>query len=59
MPLHDAAVANGEAGYSDPETGLFVQTSATLKKRGFCCGNGCRHCPYHNDDFVYPGKPLE
>ena len=16
-------------------------------KRGYCCGNGCRHCPYH------------
>ena len=19
---------------------------AYLKKRGYCCGNGCRHCPY-------------
>lgn len=28
------------------ENGLYVFTSYYLKKRGFCCGNGCRHCPY-------------
>lgn len=26
--------------------GLMVLTAAYLKKRGFCCKNGCRHCPY-------------
>ena len=43
---HDAAVAAGEAGYIDPDTGLFVLTAAYLADRGHCCGNGCRHCPY-------------
>jgi hypothetical protein len=43
---HDAAVAAGEPGYLDPETGLFVLTAAYLKARGECCGSGCRHCPY-------------
>jgi hypothetical protein len=43
---HDAAVAAGEPGYLDPETGLFVMTSRYLLDRGWCCGNGCRHCPY-------------
>ena len=43
---HDAAVAKGEPGYLDPETGLFVLTAAYLRDRGHCCGNGCRHCPY-------------
>jgi hypothetical protein len=28
------------------ENGLMVLTEAYLKKRGFCCKNGCRHCPY-------------
>jgi hypothetical protein len=28
------------------ENGLFVFTAHYLKKRGKCCGNGCRHCPY-------------
>jgi len=26
--------------------GFVVFTKAFLLKRGFCCGNGCRHCPY-------------
>ncbi|HVE58063.1 MAG TPA: DUF5522 domain-containing protein [Pyrinomonadaceae bacterium] len=28
------------------ENGLMVLTALYLKKRGYCCGNGCRHCPY-------------
>jgi len=28
------------------DDGLFVFTRWYLLKRGFCCKNGCRHCPY-------------
>ena len=28
------------------ENGSFVFTGHYLKKRGDCCGNGCRHCPF-------------
>lgn len=28
------------------EDGLLVFTSAYHLKRGFCCKNGCRHCPW-------------
>lgn len=28
------------------EDGLMVLTAHFLKNRGYCCGNGCRHCPY-------------
>lgn len=35
------------------ENGLMVLTAAYLKKRGYCCGNGCRHCPYEGDEKVY------
>jgi hypothetical protein len=28
------------------ENGLMVLTAHYLLKRGYCCGNGCRHCPY-------------
>jgi hypothetical protein len=28
------------------ENGLMVLSAHFLKKRGYCCGNGCRHCPY-------------
>ena len=26
--------------------GFMVFTSEYLLKRGYCCGNGCKHCPY-------------
>lgn len=28
------------------ENGLLVFTAPHHLKRGFCCGSGCRHCPY-------------
>ena len=28
------------------ENGKFVFTAYYHLKRGRCCGNGCRHCPY-------------
>ena len=46
LAAHDAALDNGEAGYTDPVTGLFVLTAAYLADRGTCCDQGCRHCPY-------------
>ena len=32
------------------EEGLMVLTAKFLKERGYCCGNGCRHCPYNGDE---------
>jgi hypothetical protein len=26
--------------------GKLVFTSTYHKKRGYCCNNGCKHCPY-------------
>ena len=31
------------------ENDTIVLTSSFLLKRGFCCGNICRHCPYGKD----------
>jgi hypothetical protein len=28
------------------ERGLLVFTAAYHRERGYCCQNGCRHCPY-------------
>ncbi|MDX2030870.1 MAG: DUF5522 domain-containing protein [Blastocatellia bacterium] len=28
------------------EGGLLVFTRQYHLRRGFCCGSGCRHCPY-------------
>jgi hypothetical protein len=32
--------------YIDASTKNMVFTAHFLEKRGYCCGNGCRHCPY-------------
>lgn len=28
------------------EGGVMVFTARFLRKRGYCCQSGCRHCPY-------------
>lgn len=34
--------------YLSPE-GFIVFTEHYLRKRGYCCKSGCRHCPYGYD----------
>jgi hypothetical protein len=46
MRSHDEAIAQDRGGYLDPGTGLFVMTAEHHIRRGQCCHNGCRHCPY-------------
>lgn len=48
--LDKQASRNKEKYYIDPLTGNRVMTSYYLLKRGFCCGTGCRHCPYDYDE---------
>lgn len=31
------------------EGGLMVVTRHFLLRRGYCCENGCRHCPYKDE----------
>ncbi len=37
-------LAEGKDYYS--ENGAMVFTASYLQRRGYCCGSGCRHCPY-------------
>jgi hypothetical protein len=46
LTAHASAMAAGEDGYLDPESGLFVLTAAFLAAKGTCCQSGCRHCPF-------------
>jgi hypothetical protein len=32
----------------------MVFTAAYHLKRGYCCGSGCRHCPYRDRDAETP-----
>ena len=49
MPLKKAEMKEGVHFYYTPE-GYMVFTELYLKQRGYCCKNGCRHCPYHDED---------
>ena len=46
LAAHRAAVEAGERFYEDPVSGLFVITASEHVRRGHCCANDCRHCPY-------------
>eukprot|EP00438_Fugacium_kawagutii_P029550 Skav201251 [mRNA] locus=scaffold1492:9324:11258:+ [translate_table: standard] len=46
--LHEEACQRGETFYTDPSTGFLVFTEVAHRKRGKCCGSGCRHCPYNH-----------
>lgn len=46
--LHRAACVRGQDTYIDPATGYTVFTEVFHKRRGKCCGNACRHCPYNH-----------
>jgi diphthamide synthase (EF-2-diphthine--ammonia ligase) len=47
---HDAACEAGKVTYVDPATGYNVFTELAHKRRGKCCGSGCRHCPYSHEN---------
>ena len=41
------------------EGGLLVFTAAYHLKRGYCCGNACRHCPYNHINVDRDQRPPE
>ena len=38
------------------EQGYFVFTEKYHLKKGYCCGNGCKHCPYNYQAVPEPRK---
>ena len=51
MP-HKIACEKEQDTYIDPETGLQVLTAYYMTRRGYCCANRCRHCPYGIHDLL-------
>ncbi len=54
--LRQRTVHEAEEGdsYLDAATGFVVFTEGYHRRRGYCCGSGCRHCPF--DHCAVPGK---
>lgn len=44
VPQLKGSVTEGKDYYI--ENGFMVFTTGYLQRRGYCCGSGCRHCPY-------------
>ncbi|MEO5995474.1 MAG: DUF5522 domain-containing protein [Chitinophagaceae bacterium] len=38
------------------EQGFIVLTELYHLQKGFCCGNGCRHCPYDYENVSEPKR---
>jgi hypothetical protein len=38
------------------EQGYLVFTAKYLLNRGYCCGNGCRNCPYDYTNVPEPER---
>jgi hypothetical protein len=38
------------------ESGLVVLTEKYHLERGYCCGNGCKHCPFEYESVPEPKK---
>lgn len=53
---HEAAVCAGQLSYADPVTGYTVFTKLASFQRGYCCGSGCRHCPYGHFNVADPQR---
>lgn len=48
-------LVEGEDYYYNEE-GYLVLTARYHLERGYCCGNGCRHCPYQYDQVPEPRR---
>ena len=47
---------NESEDYYLNEKGFVVFTASYLLQRGYCCGNGCRHCPYDYEAVPEPKR---
>ncbi len=46
LKRHELALRDGKKTYVDPVTSFYVFTAISHLERGYCCKNGCRHCPF-------------
>lgn len=48
-------LVEGEDYYYN-EQGYIVLTQKYHLQKGFCCGNGCKHCPYSYEKVPEPKR---
>lgn len=40
------------------DNGYMVFTESYHLKKGYCCGHGCRHCPYNYESVPEPKRSI-
>ncbi|MEO6611571.1 MAG: DUF5522 domain-containing protein [Chitinophagaceae bacterium] len=40
------------------EEGYIVLTEQYHLEKGYCCGNGCKHCPFHYENVPEPRRTV-
>ena len=48
-------LVEGEDYYYNAQ-GYIVLTEKFHLKKGYCCGNGCKHCPYEFENVPEPKR---
>ena len=48
-------LVEGEDYYFNAE-GYIVLTEKYHLEKGYCCGNGCKHCPFNYDAVPEPAR---
>jgi len=48
----------GEADFYCNDDGFVVFTAKYLLERGYCCGNGCKNCPYDYKAVPEPRRSM-
>ena len=48
-------LVEGEDNYFNAE-GYMVLTEKYHLEKGYCCGNGCKHCPFNYDAVHEPAR---
>ncbi len=43
-------IERDELCYTDEVSGLVVFTEKYHLERGYCCGHGCKHCPFNHQE---------
>lgn len=52
--MEEALIEGVDFYYND--SGFVVLTTQYHLKKGYCCGNGCQHCPYNFEAVPEPKR---
>ncbi|MBO0777587.1 MAG: hypothetical protein J2P37_02055 [Ktedonobacteraceae bacterium] len=58
LPEENVGLQEEEKDWEITPEGLYIATRGYLMRRGYCCANRCRNCPYINWRYQTSWKPI-